>query len=97
MGKYVLAYRGGAMEESPEAQEAVMGKWMGWFSEIGGAVSDMGNPFGSSTVVGSNTSSGLTGYTIVAADSLDAAATLAKGCPVLEAGGSVEVYEALEM
>jgi hypothetical protein len=35
----------------------------------------------------------LTGYSILAADSLDAAAALAKGCPLLAAGGSIEVYE----
>jgi hypothetical protein len=37
-----------------------------------------------------------TGYTIVTADSLDAATTLAKGSPVLEGGGSVTVYEVVE-
>ena len=42
-------------------------------------------------------SAGLTGYSIVDAADLSAAATLAKGCPVLGAGGSVEVYEAMPM
>ncbi len=31
------------------------------------------------------------------ADSLDEAAALAKGCPVLTGGGTVEVYEAIPM
>ena len=39
--------------------------------------------------------SGLTGYTVLAADSLAAAAGLAKGCPIFAGGGSVEVYEAI--
>jgi hypothetical protein len=34
---------------------------------------------------------------IVEADSLDAAVAQAKGCPVLAAGGSVEVYETIPM
>jgi hypothetical protein len=34
---------------------------------------------------------GLTGYTILQAESLAAAAEMAKGCPVLSSGGSVEV------
>jgi hypothetical protein len=34
---------------------------------------------------------------IVAADSLDAAVELAKGCPILETGGAVDVYEAIAM
>jgi hypothetical protein len=37
----------------------------------------------------------LTGYSIIEADSLSAAAKSAKGCPVLSGGGSIEVYEAL--
>jgi hypothetical protein len=39
----------------------------------------------------------LTGYTIITAESLEAAAEKAKGCPGLTSGGSIEVYEALEM
>jgi hypothetical protein len=38
---------------------------------------------------------GLTGYTILQADSLGAAAEMASGCPVLSSGGSVEVYEVM--
>lgn len=102
MAKYVLAYRGGSMAETPEAQEAAMQAWMGWFGELGDAVVDPGNPFGPSTSVGAGgtptpAGSGLTGYSIVQADGLDVAAKLAGGCPVLAAGGSVDVYEALPM
>jgi hypothetical protein len=32
-----------------------------------------------------------------AADSLESAVELAKGCPVLEIGGAVDVYEAIAM
>ena len=39
----------------------------------------------------------LGGYSIVSAESLDAAAAKASGCPVLKTGGTVDVYEALEM
>jgi hypothetical protein len=75
---------------------------MGWFGELGPAIVDGGNPFAASTAVQSDGSSGaaaagLTGYSIIDAADLAAAATLAKGCPVLDAGGSVEVYEALPM
>ena len=35
----------------------------------------------------------VTGYTILKADSLDAATALAKGCPVLEGGGQISVFE----
>ena len=47
------------------------------------------------TVGGNGNTSGLTGYSIISADSLDGASKLAEGCPVLTSGGSVEVYEIL--
>jgi hypothetical protein len=40
---------------------------------------------------------GLTGYSVLQADTLEVAAKLAGGCPVLAAGGTVEVYEAIPM
>ena len=39
----------------------------------------------------------MTGYSSVAADSLDAAVALTKDCPIFASGGSVDVYEAIEM
>lgn len=102
MSKFLLAYKGGSTPTSEAEGAKVMEAWMGWFGQLGAAVIDGGNPFGASTAVaadGSTTSSsaGLTGYSLVSADSLAAAADLAKGCPVLAVGGSVEVYEALDM
>ena len=99
MGKYVLAYKGGGMAETPEAQEKAMKEWMDWFGTLGSAVIDGGNPFGPSTAVTSSgtakASAGLTGYSVIEADDLDLAAKAATGCPVLGSGGTVEVYEAL--
>jgi hypothetical protein len=102
MGKYVLAYKGGSMAETTEAQEAAMQAWMGWFGSLGSAVVDGGNPFGASTAVRANrstgaASAGLSGYSVLEAESLELAAKLAEGCPVLDAGGSVEVYETIAM
>ncbi len=101
MGKYVLAYTGGAMGESPAEQEAAMVEWMNWFGSLGDAVVDGGSPFGpSATVAGDGAlstggASALTGYSIISADTLTAACDAAKSCPVLNSGGAVEVYEAV--
>lgn len=35
----------------------------------------------------------VTGYSIIKADTMDAAVQMAKGCPLLESGGSIEVAE----
>jgi len=80
-----------------------MAEWGAWYEKLGEAIVDGGNPFGPSMSVSSDGSAtegakgGLTGYTILSADSLSVAADQAKGCPVLASGGDVEVYEALEM
>lgn len=35
----------------------------------------------------------MTGYSVIKADSLDEAIRLAKGCPIIQDGGSLEVCE----
>ncbi len=99
MANYVLVYRGGGMPETEEEQAAVTAAWGAWYAGLGAAVVDGGNPFGPSMSVAGDGStsegaaSGLTGYSILTADGLEAAAEMAKGCPILASGGSIEVYE----
>src|SRR5471030_3139 len=95
MAKFVLAYSGGSMPETEEAGAAVMAAWGAWLGGLGAAVVDGGNPFGASASVAADGSvseggsSHINGYSIVTADSLDAATTLVKDCPALSAGGTV--------
>jgi hypothetical protein len=96
MANYLLAYRGGSMAETDEEREKAMAAWGQWFGTLGPAIVDAGNPFAASSSVGNGggaAPSGLSGYSILTADSLTAATELAKGCPVLDAGGDVDVYE----
>lgn len=104
MTKYVFAYHGGAMAETEEEQAAVMAKWGAWMEGIGADLVDGGNPTAMACTVnadGSVSDGGganpVTGYSLVTAADLHAAAEIAKGCPILESGGSVEVAEAIEM
>ena len=102
MSNYVFAYTGGTMPETPEAQEATMQAWGQWFETLGDVVVEIGAPFGPSTAVRAGgatgaTVAGLGGYSVIQADSLELAAKLAGGCPVLDSGGSVEVYETIPM
>ena len=39
----------------------------------------------------------MSGFSIVKADSMDAALEMAKECPLLEIGGTLEVAEVMEM
>ena len=102
MAKFVYAYKGGSVSQTPEEREEAMAAWGAWFAGLGDAVVDMGNPFAGSTAVAASGTTAtptadLTGYSIVTADTLELAAKLAGDCPVLAGGGTVEVYEAHEI
>ncbi len=104
MSKFVLAYSGGAgMSDDPAEFEKVMAAWGAWFEGMGSAVVDGGNPFGAAKTVSPDGSvaegapMALTGYSVIDVADLDAAVGHAKGCPVLDGGGTVQVHEALEM
>jgi hypothetical protein len=98
MGKFVLVYKGGSIPQTEEEQKRVMDAWNAWFGSLGDSVLDVGNPFGPQAAVGGGATSGLTGYSIITADSLEGALAKAEGCPILDGGdGGIEVYETLEM
>jgi hypothetical protein len=104
MANYVLVYKGGGgMAPTPAEQEKVMAEWGQWFGSLGQDLVDGGNPFsGQATAINSDGSTGaatagLSGYTIIKSDDLNSAAQKAKGCPVLKSGGSVEVYETINV
>ncbi len=103
MAKFVFTYHGGGgMQASEEEMAAELAKWETWYGELGASILDGGNPFGQTKNVTTNGVSGpndnpATGYTIIDASDIDAAVASAKGCPILESGGSVEVAEAIDM
>lgn len=104
MANYMFAYSGGNGVAADEAtRNAQLAKWGQWFGQLGSAVVDAGAPTGAAKTVGTGGSvsdggsRGLTGYSIVSADSLESAVELAKGCPVTETSGAVDVYEAIAM
>jgi len=100
MANYLLTYHGGTMPETKEEQDRSMAAWTAWFGSLGGALVDGGNPITHSRAISPDGSvmdatSAPTGYTIVTADGLDAAVTLAKSCPVLAGGAVVVVSETI--
>jgi len=98
MSKYIVIYTG--LPAVDANLEEVNASWKHWFQELGAAVVDMGNPFGSCKTVaadGSVSDGGslkLTGYSILEAESLDAAVEMVKKCPGLTSA-KIEVYEAI--
>ena len=101
MANFVLLYSGGSMPETQAEQAQVMEAWGVWFGKIGSALVDGGNPFtpvAKTIDKNGKVSDGpvgtlANGYSIIKADSLNAAVDLAKGCPVFLGGGQISVYE----
>jgi hypothetical protein len=97
MKKFVFLYQGLLEPNNKEMME----RWTSWMAELGESFVDSGNPFGPGREVTTGGSRDLplgpestTGYSIVEAESLDAAEKLLANCPIVT---SVHVYEAMSM
>lgn len=104
MAKFLFVYHGGEHPKTEEEVATVLDAWGTWMGSMGAAVVDGGNPVGMSSTVnpdGSVTDNGgsnpASGYGLFEAANLDDALAKAKGCPILQAGGSVELAECIDM
>jgi hypothetical protein len=103
MPRYMITYLGGDQPSSPEEGKQHMAKYMDWLSSLGDSAVSPANPLKNTSTVnpdGTVTTGGSTrmsGYTIIEVDSMDAALSIAKSCPFLDIGGSLEVSELVEM
>ena len=81
-----------------------MNAWFAWFGSLGDALVDGGKPIDTARTINSDGSvvpgggsNPVTGYSVIDAADADVAVQFAKGCPVLTAGGSIEVAETLDI
>lgn len=80
------------VELGPSAGAGAMALWNSWIESLGPHLLDRGNRVSDARMLGrceGDTRS--SGYTVITADSLDAAVALAAQCPFLGKGGGVEV------
>jgi len=103
MAQYIIVYLGGDAPSSPEEGKQHFSKYMDWLASLGDSVVSPANPLKNTSTVnpdGSVTTGGTTsmsGFTIIEADSMQAAVSIAKTCPFLDVGGSLEVSELIQM
>jgi hypothetical protein len=96
MAEFIFAYRTPA-DYTPGAPDEIAA-WNAWFQGMGSQLRELGKPVsGRATVGDSGDGARLGGYSLVAAENLDEALTLAKGCPIVAAGGGVEVGELADL
>ena len=104
MAKFLFVYHGGKKPVTQEEIDKVLQEWGEWFGSMGSDVIDGGNPVGLSTTVNSDGSvmdnggsNPTSGYSIIEAGSVQQAVEKAKGCPILQSDGSVELAEIMGM
>ena len=112
MSQFVLLYRGGERQSSPEAMQQQMQKWVVWMKELGdkGHIKDPGHPLDRvGKIVRGTPKAAITdallaetkdivgGYTLIEAKDLAHASELSLGCPILATGGLVEVRPVMNM
>lgn len=101
MKKYLFVVYGPRAEGEGE-RAAGMAEMASWYRSLGSALVDPGAPFTGARTVSQNgvenaaNGPNASGYNIVQAGSLDAAAELAQGCPLLKHGRRITVFEALD-
>jgi hypothetical protein len=111
MSEFTFLFRGRDTTASAEQRQKHTEKWMAWFKELSakGHIKDPGHPLqeagqvvkGKQKVVNdgpyAEAKDVVGGYSLIEANDLAHAVELAKDCPILEVGGSVEVRPIQQM
>ncbi len=99
MPNFMLTYLGSPQISTPEEKQEHMNEYHQWITDLGDAALSPMNPLKNVSVVGSDRNvneggeTGMSGFTIVSASSMDQALEIAKACPFLDVGGRLEVSE----
>ena len=101
--QFVFVYLGGNPPSSPEEANKHFSKYTEWVASLGDAVVTPTIPLKDTHTVSSDGavreggSSAMSGFSIIKADSMQAALSIAQACPFLDIGGSLEVSELMQM
>jgi hypothetical protein len=108
---YLLLFRGGAnpADMTPEQMKTTMNNWMAWMSQLkknkqlklGHPLEDGGKILsgikGKDAVSFEDNKDTIGGFLVINAKNLTEATKIAKGCPIFNNGGTVELRQGAEM
>jgi len=103
MKQFVLVYLGGNQPANEAEASKHFTKYVEWLTSLGDAVIVPTIPLKDTTTVSPDGtvreggSSAMSGFSIIKADSMQAALSIAQSCPFLEIGGSLEVSEMMQV
>lgn len=103
MARFMLTYLGGNPPSTPEEGQKHMAEYREWLQGLGDACISPANPIKNTQTVSpdgsvnSASQTGMSGYTVLEANSMDDALAMAKGCPFLGINGTLELSEMVDM
>ena len=103
MKQYVLVYLGGDHPTNQEEARRHHMKYVDWLTSLGDALVIPTIPLKDTATVSSDgsvregSSSAMSGFSVIKADSMQAALAIAQACPFLEIGGLLEVSEMMQI
>jgi hypothetical protein len=103
MAKFMLVYLGGNQPSNPEEGKKHFEEYRNWLVSLGDSIVSAANPLNNTHVIhpdgkieeGSATA--MSGFSILEAETIEAAVEMAKACPFKNIGGTLEVSELVEM
>jgi hypothetical protein len=100
MSRFLVTYHGSGMPDDPELMEQAKAAFVAWVQEAGDAIVDPGAPLHMVAQVSAGTAESpieVGGYSIIQADSPDAAAAVLKSHPYVARGGTLQVNQVIEV
>jgi hypothetical protein len=100
MSRYLVTYHGQGMPDDPELMEQAKQAFVAWVGRAGGAIVDPGAPLLMVTQVSSGSPPApaeIGGYSIIEADTPEAAAEVLRSHPYVARGGTLQVNQVLDV
>ena len=100
MSRFLVTYHGSGMPDDPGLMEEAKAAFGRWVAETGDALADPGAPLHMVTQVASGDPAEavpIGGYSIVDADSVEAAVTILESHPYVARGGTLQVNQVIEV
>ena len=103
MAQYIITYLGGEQPATPEEGQQHFAKYKDWLGSLRDSAVSPANPFRNTNTISPDRSvtagstTAMSGFTIIEIGSMEAALEIAKACPFLDIGGSLEVSELMKM
>ncbi len=103
MAQFIISYIGGNHPTDPQLAKQHFEQYKNWLNSIGSAVISPANPFKNTHHIKADGSVSqgsqikMSGFTVIEAESIEAAIEIAKQCPFLKIDGELEVAELIKM